>query len=267
MLQPKNRRHLSFVLFAALFLSLAARAQAVEPSLRWLGHAAFEFTSRSGKIYLIDPWITNPKAPKGISYKRVDGILITHAHSDHVGEAFDLAKKFNATIIASYELTGIAQKKGVKNVLPINPSGSQRVEDITITAVQAIHSSGFADGDQTVYGGAPIGFIIAEDGAPAFYHAGDTGVFSDMAMIGELYQPQIALLPIGGVFTMKPKEAALAARNLHVRVVVPMHFGTFPALTGTPEQLANEMKRIGLPTAVRELKIGETIALKDLNKS
>jgi len=240
--------------------------QAMEPAITWFGHAAFKLTTRTGKIILIDPWLTNPKAPKNITLTHVDAILITHAHSDHVGEAFELAQKFNAPIVASYELTEIAKKKGVKNVLPINPSGTQKIADLTVTAVEAVHSSGYQDGDTILYGGAPLGFIVQQDAAPTIYDAGDTGVFSDMALIAELYHPQIALLPIGGVYTMKPSEAAYAVRAIQPRVVIPMHFGTFPALTGTPAQLKLEMQRLALVATVHEMAIGQEERLKDVAK-
>ncbi len=261
----KNSR--AALIFAALLgyaLFQEGLLWAMEPTLTWLGHAAFEFTTRNGQNILIDPWISNPKAPKNISFKHVEGILITHGHFDHVGEAFDLAKQFNAPLIAPYELTVIAEKHGVKNTLPINPSGSQRIADVTVTAVQAIHSSGYKEGDAILYAGEPVGYVIQEDGVQTFYHAGDTGVFSDMALIAELYHPLVALLPIGGVFTMKPAEAAIAARDLQVRTVVPMHFGTFPALTGTPDMLRGELKRQGIPTIVYEMKPGTPVTLQVL---
>lgn len=244
----------------------ARPASAAEPSITWLGHAAVEYTTRDGKVFLIDPWITNPKAPHDLHFAHVDAILVTHAHFDHVGEAFDLAKKFNAPLVASWELTEIAKKKGVTLVQPLNASGSATIGRVTITAVPAIHSSGYKDGDALLYGGAPLGFVLSEEGGATFYHAGDTGLFSDMALIAEQYRPSFAFLPIGGVFTMKPTEAAAAARLLQVRTVIPIHFGTFPALTGTPAQLAQELKRIGNPTPVQELTPGKAVAIKDLVK-
>jgi L-ascorbate metabolism protein UlaG (beta-lactamase superfamily) len=254
-------------LLSVLLFGCSAWVRAAEPTLTWFGHSAFEFTTRTGQVILIDPWLTNPKAPKNITFKHVEAILITHGHFDHVGEAFELAKKYNAPIIASYELTEIAKKKGVTTVMPINASGSQHVNDVTITAVPALHSSGYQDGDVTLYAGEPLGFVVAEDGVPVFYHAGDTGVFSDMGLISEVYHPSIALLPIGGVFTMKPSEAAYAGRALQVHTIIPMHYGTFPALTGTPEQLRTELKRLGLATTVREMVPGKAVTLKELGRS
>ncbi len=247
-----------------LTVSLVSISQAAEPKLRWLGHAAFVFSSRLGNIFLIDPWISNPKAPKNIAFTHVEGILITHGHADHVGEAFELAKKFNAPLVASYELTEIAKKHGVTNVLPINPGGTQHIGDVTITAVSAVHSSSYKEGENVIYAGAPLGFIVAEDGAPTFYHAGDTGFTFDMGLISELYHPAVALLPIGGVYTMKPAEAAIAARSLQVFSIIPMHYGTFPALTGTPEELSRELKHQGVLSRVVALAPGQEVTLKEL---
>ncbi len=253
-----------FLLLVAA-LSIAASSYAAEPKLKYLGHAAFQFTTREGKVLLIDPWLKNPKAPTGISFSHVEGILITHGHNDHVGEAFELSKKYKAPIIASHELTEIAKKHGVELVLPLNPNGSTKINTVTITAVPAVHSSSYKDGDNTLYAGAALGFVVAEQGVSAFYHAGDTGVFSDMSLIAELYSPQIALLPIGGVYTMKPAEAAIAARSMQLRTVVPMHYGTFPALAGTPAELQQEMKRLGVLARVEVMTPGQEKSIKDLS--
>lgn len=247
-----------------LVVTLSIVAQAMDPTLTWYGHAAFRYVTRNGKVILIDPWLANPKAPKNTDFKKVDGILITHGHSDHVGEAFDLARKHSAPIAAAYELTQIAVHKGVKDVLPLNVSGSVELAGVKVTAVQAVHSSGFVEGNTVTYAGAPLGFIIEEYGSATLYHAGDTGVFEDMALIGRMYQPNVILLPIGGVYTMKPLEAARAAQLLSARTVVPMHYGTFPALTGTPADLMKEMARLNVLTKVKELVPGKEIRVKEL---
>ena len=244
----------------------ASVVKAAEPTLTWFEHSAFEVTTRAGKVILIDPWLTNPKAPKTISFSHVEAILVTHGHFDHVGEAFDLAKKYNATLVACYELTEIAKKKGVQKVQPLQPSGSVRIEDALITAVPAVHASSYADGDNVLYAGVAMGYVIALDGSATLYHAGDTGVFSDMGLIAELYSPQIAMLPLGGTFTMKPAEAAIAARSLTVHTIIPMHFDTFPALTGpdAPHQLEIELKRKGVFSHVVTLTPGKAILIKQI---
>ncbi len=246
-------------------VSMASVSSAAEPKLKWLGHSSFQFSSRGGKIFLIDPWLSNPKAPKGISFTHIEGILLTHGHSDHVTGAFDLAKKFKAPVIASYELTEIGKEEGVSSVVSLNPNGSTKIETVTITAVPAIHSSSCGEGKTMRYAGAPLGFIISDEGSATFYHAGDTAVFSDMSLIAELYSPQVVILPIGGVFTMKPFEAAYAARALQARTVIPMHYGTFPILTGTPDDLAREMKRLGVVSRMEAFKPGEEKSLRDLS--
>ena len=251
----------SLIALVLVCFAVGSTLFAAEPTLKWFEHSAFEITTRSGKVLLIDPWLTNPKAPKDISFSHVEAILVTHGHFDHVGEAFELAKKYNATLIACYELTEIAKKKGVQKVQPLQPSGSVRIEDALITAVPAMHASSYAEGETIQYAGVAMGYVIALDGSATLYHAGDTGVFSDMGLIAELYSPQIAMLPVGGTFTMKPAEAAIAARSLQVHTIIPMHFDTFPALTGpdAPHQLEIEMKRKGVFSHVVTLTPGKEI--------
>jgi L-ascorbate metabolism protein UlaG (beta-lactamase superfamily) len=255
-----DMRHLISLIFISFFATVS---MAEDAKLTWLGHAAFQLKTAAGKTILIDPWISNPKAPKGFKLSHVDAVLVTHGHMDHVGEAFELAKKNNAVLVASHELTEIAKAHGVKTVMPINQSGSQNVAGVTVTATNAVHSSSYSEKSKTEYAGAALGFIIEEAGTPTVYHAGDTGVFNDMALIKELYKPEVVLLPIGGVYTMKPKEAAQAVKLLGPKAVVPMHWGTFDALTGTPQNLQAEL--INLPSSkVKEMIPGQELTLKAL---
>ena len=228
--------------------------------LTWLGHATFRITTPSGKVTVIDPWVqTNPMCPEPLKkFDRLDKMLITHGHFDHIADAVALGKQFKPQIVGIFETCVWLESKGVSNTNGMNKGGTQRVGEIEVTMVNAIHSCGIQDGDKIVYGGEACGYIIRLPGGLTIYHAGDTAVFGDMKLIGELYAPDLALLPIGDHYTMGPREAAMAIRLLGVRQVVPMHFGTFPPLVGRPEQLRQITQDIsGLE--IHALKPGDSI--------
>ncbi|MFZ0581791.1 MAG: metal-dependent hydrolase [Candidatus Acidiferrales bacterium] len=228
--------------------------------LTWLGHAAFRIDTPSGKVILVDPWIqTNPMCPEANKkFEHVDTMLITHGHFDHIADAVDLGKKFKPQIVGIYELCAWLESKGVPNTNAMNKGGTQKTGEIEVTMVNAVHSCGIKDGDEIVYGGEACGYIIRLPGGFTVYHAGDTALFGDMKLIGELYAPDVALLPIGDYYTMGPREAARAIRFLNVRHVIPMHFGTFPVLVGRPEQVRQLTQDIsGLE--IHALKPGESI--------
>lgn len=204
--------------------------------LRWLGHAAFVLMLNS-KMILLDPWITNPISPyRSISsfikdYKHVDLIIVTHDHGDHVGDSLELLKTYsNAKIVALYELAEeIARKANVVGrSIGVNIGGPISIEDLTLIFTEAVHSSTIAH---------PSGVIVQHDNT-SVYHAGDTGVFLDMKLIGELYNPTVALLPIGGWFTMGIKEAVKAVELIKPKYVVPMHYNTFDLIKVNPEEFA-----------------------------
>jgi L-ascorbate metabolism protein UlaG (beta-lactamase superfamily) len=225
--------------------------------LTWLGHATFRIQTPEGKTLYIDPWIAgNPKCPeKEKDVKQADVLICTHGHFDHIADAVDVAKKHSPSVVGIYELCSWMEKKGVKNIAPMNKGGTQTVADVKITMVHAVHSCGIQDGDQIVYGGEACGYVLEFSNRVKLYHAGDTNVFSDMAIIHDLYAPKIAMLPIGDHFTMSPREAAYACKLLKPETVIPMHFGTFPVLTGKP----SELQRLAPEVRVLELKPGQTI--------
>ncbi|HEV2615061.1 MAG TPA: metal-dependent hydrolase [Candidatus Acidoferrales bacterium] len=228
--------------------------------LTWLGHATFKITTPSGKVIVVDPWVSgNPACPKAMQkFDRLDTLLITHGHFDHIADAVELGKKFKPQIVAIHETGKWLESKGVKNTLGMNKGGTQKVGEIEVTMVNAIHSCGIEDDGKIIYGGEACGYIIRLPGGLTIYHAGDTAVFGDMKLIAELYAPEAAMLPIGDYYTMSPREAAMAIRLLNVKHVIPMHFGTFPALTGTPEELRKLTQDIsGLE--IHALKPGESI--------
>jgi len=226
--------------------------------ITWLGHGTFQFRLSSGQTILMDPWTDgNPSYPQGHTIDRVDTICITHGHFDHIHDAVPLAHQFEPEVVAIFETCAWLESKGVKNTRPMNKGGSQKVGGIVVTMTHAVHSCGILDEGRILYGGEAAGYVLRFPDGRALYFAGDTNVFTDMQLIAELYRPALAFLPIGDMFTMSPREAAVACRLLKVPKVVPMHFGTFPALTGRPGQLRK--LTAGLATEIWALEPGEPV--------
>jgi L-ascorbate metabolism protein UlaG (beta-lactamase superfamily) len=217
--------------------------------IKWLGHSGFEI-ELANKILLIDPWLTgNPLAAvKASDIKKADIVCVTHDHGDHLGDSVEICKRTGAAFVAIYELSVYAEKQGVKNVVGINIGGTVEVKGIRITLVQAFHSS---------TRGAPTGFVITAE-EKTLYHAGDTGLFGDMKLIGEIHHPDVALIPIGDYYTMGPKEAAEAVKLIKPAVVVPMHYQTFPVLESSAENFIKLVKEKAPKVKVVELKPGDT---------
>ncbi len=228
--------------------------------ITWLGHATYTLRLPSGEVIVVDPWIDgNPKFPQGYKLDRVDVILVTHAHGDHITNLLPLAKEFSPQVVTNFETSVWLEKKGVKNVVGMNKGGTAKVGPISVTMTHAIHSNSITEEDGTMlYAGEPAGYIVRLPDRRGIYCAGDTGVFSDMQLIARLYHPELAFLPIGDFYTMGPKEAALAVQMLDVRKMIPVHWGTFPVLTGRPEKVA-ELLRDHPSNEVWPLEPGKTV--------
>jgi L-ascorbate metabolism protein UlaG (beta-lactamase superfamily) len=229
-----------------------------DTTLTWLGHASFRLDTADGTRIYVDPFLNgNPKCPENEQTpERVDVIAITHGHGDHVGDAVALAKKHGATVVAPVELADwLSGKQGVENVRDPNKGGTTEVAGVRFTLTHAFHSSSNDDGE---YMGEPCGIVVTTSDGKRVYFAGDTAVFGDMQLIARLYEPQVAVLPIGGHYTMDPKEAALAVELLGVKRVVPCHFGTFPVLTGTPDEL---QQLVGGGVTVEKIQPGDSVTL------
>ena len=208
--------------------------------ITWLGHATVLIQTAGGTNILIDPFIAqNPKYPKDfVLPEKIHYILLTHGHGDHISDAVPVATKHGSTVVAIYELAAYVAGKGVADTIGMNLGGTVQLGDTAATMVEAKHSAAAQDEQGTHYVGVATGFVLTIKDGPVLYHAGDTSVFSDMKLIADLYHPEVAMLPIGGHYTMGPKEAALATQFLRPQIVLPLHFGTFPPLKGTPEDLA-----------------------------
>ncbi|HEV2800689.1 MAG TPA: metal-dependent hydrolase [Pyrinomonadaceae bacterium] len=271
-------------LLLALFIILSVSvsgATAQETKLKWYGHSAFSITTPNGKVLLIDPWIKNPSNPEAkdgrdplAAITKVDYLLLTHGHRDHVGDAVELAGRTGAALISNPELAGNlvkladfpAKQAGTDAIMGIGGEIQIADGEVTVAMTPAVHSSSVfnpkagANEPERAYGGNPAGFVIIIKNGPTIYHSGDTAYFKDMETIGESYVIDVALLNIGGHFGMEPRMAAKAAQVMRARLAIPHHFGTFPGITQNTGGFAAELKKTKID--LYEMKPGATISFR-----
>lgn len=259
----------------------ASQVSAQETKVRWFGHAAFSITTPKGKVLLIDPWLKNPSNPEAkdgkdplASIPKVDYILLTHGHRDHVGDAVEIARKTGAILVSNPELAANMVKladfpgKQAETDAIMGIGGEIRLGDgeIVVAMTPAVHSSSVfnpkagATEPERAYGGNPAGFVLAIRNGPTIYHSGDTAYFRDMETIGEEYQVDLALLNIGGHFGMEPRMAARAAKSVSAKLAVPHHYATFPGIAENADAFAAELGRLRIP--FHEMRPGETIVFR-----
>jgi L-ascorbate metabolism protein UlaG (beta-lactamase superfamily) len=267
-------------LFAMTLLSAAPALAAGSTEITWYGHSAFKVTTPGGKVLLIDPWLANPANPKGkeilASLDKADQILLTHAHGDHIGNTVEIANKTGAKLVASNDLMKAMVKYAGFPAPQADFSGTGNAGgtvtllggEVKVTFVHALHSSALEYDDKSglpkslAYAGNPGGFVIAIAGGPTLYHTGDTDVFGEMKFIGDLSQVDVMMACIGDKFTMGPDRAALAVEMVRPKTVIPMHFGTFAALTGTPEAFEQALKKRNIKTVYKRMQVNETYSWK-----
>jgi len=266
------RRLILFVALLAFSAFVANAALAAPAQITWYGHAAFKVVTPTGKVMLVDPWITNPSNPNGKKdleeLQNVDLIFLTHGHSDHIGDSVDIARKTGARLVASFDLQkamvaykGFPEKQAERATAGSFGGQISLLDgEVTVLFVPAVHGGSMDTLAGPVYAGHPGGFLISVKGGPRIYHTGDTDLFSDMALLKG--QVDLMLLCIGDKFTMGPLRAAQAVDMIRPKMAVPMHFGTFPALTGTPEQFKSALRRYGLEYLMRQMKVGENLVWK-----
>lgn len=228
-------------------------------TITYYGHSAFKIVTGQGLRIWIDPWLDNPMAPEDHGETESDLILVTHAHPDHLGNTMELAASSMTEVVAVHELQQYLLARGLPNVTGMNIGGTYHTKGISVTMVQAVHSSSISNGNELLYGGEAAGFIIRLEDGVRIYHAGDTALFGDMAMLGSMHSPKVAMLPIGDHYVMGPRDAVYACRLINPRIVIPMHYKTFPVLTGTPGEFERQMKANSVDIGIRALKPGESI--------
>ena len=270
-----------FSILIIIALGSIFQISAQETKVKWFGHAAFSITTPKGKVLLIDPWLNNPLNPEAKDGKdplaavpKVDYILLTHGHRDHVGDAVEIAKKTGAVLICNPELAGNLVKladfpeKQAQTDAIMGIGGEISIADgeVTVAMTPAVHSSSVFNPKATAteaeraYGGNPAGFVLIIKNGPTVYHSGDTAYFKDMETVGEQYQIDLALLNIGGHFGMEPRMAAKAAKSVGAKLAVPQHYATFEGIAQTADGFAAELKKLKIP--FYEMKPGETISYR-----
>ena len=230
--------------------------------LTFYGHASFKITTKKGLRIWIDPWLDNPQAPSNAKEDSdADLILITHGHGDHLGNCMEMATSSATEVVAIHEIQQYLLAKAIPNVTGMNIGGTYHTKGINITMVPALHSSSIQEGQDLIYAGDAAGFIVELEDGYKIYHAGDTALFGDMAILGTLYNPRAVLIPIGDHYVMGPKEAAYACKLLDPTIIVPMHYGTFPVLTGTVGEFERQLKANHVDADLKVMAPGESIEI------